>query len=379
MSSKDERQLESPREPTKIWNKTFVSIFLSNMVMWLGQMMSNALLPVYAESLGATPTIIGALVSSFAITAIVLRIIAAPAIDSYNKKYIAIGSILVFAVAYLGFGISRSIPSLIVFRLVQGLGQAFASVCFLTIVADVLPKDKYGTGIGYFSVAQVVSQAIGPSIGLWLVGLVGYNATFLINMGIMLLAAILALQIDLPYKRMKKMEISLSNVIAKEAIMPMAVTFFVMIAFAIVQSFLIVFASQQGVGSEIGIYFMVTAVTMVFTRPAIGRMVDKYGLVKVLIPGLFCDVVAFIIISFAHTLMTFLVAGFISAFGFGACLPALQALVMKTVTKERRGAGSCTNAIGMDLGTLTYTDFRGHGSIRQEEVRGSRERSKVIQ
>jgi hypothetical protein len=30
-------------------------------------------------------------------------------------------------------------------------------------------------------------------------------------------------------------------------------------------------------------------------------------------------------------------------------------------------------------GTMTYTDFRGHGSIRQEEVRGSRERSKVIQ
>jgi MFS family permease len=227
------------------------------------------------------------------------------------------------------------------------------------MVAETLPKNKYGTGIGYYSLTQVVSQAIGPTIGLWLVSLLGYNLTFAINACVMLLAAFLAFQIKMKFKRTKKLKISLSNIIAKEALLPAVVQVFIMMAFCVVNSFLIVFASKQGVTSNIGLYFTVSAITMVFSRPAVGKLTDRFGLVKVFVPALFCDVISFFIISSSHTLLTFLLAAFISSFGFGACQPAIQALAMKCVTNERRGAGSSTNYIGMDFGNLLGPTIAG--------------------
>jgi MFS family permease len=63
-------------------------------------------------------------------------------------------------------------------------------------------------------------------------------------------------------------------------------------------------------------------------------------------------VIAFVIVSFSTTLFSFLAAAFIAALGYGACQPAMQALTMKTVPNERRGAASSANYIGMDLGNL---------------------------
>ena len=46
-------------------------------------------------------------------------------------------------------------------------------------------------------------------------------------------------------------------------------------------------------------------------------------------------------------------------FGFGACQPAIQALTMKCVSEDKRGAGSSTNYIGMDLGSLFGASVAG--------------------
>ena len=47
-----------------------------------------------------------------------------------------------------------------------------------------------------------------------------------------------------------------------------------------------------------------------------------------------------------------LFAAFVASFGYGASVPAVQTLSMKSVTPEQRGAGSSTNFIGTDLGSL---------------------------
>jgi MFS family permease len=340
------------QEPARLWNMMFISIFFANMAMNLGQIMSNSLLSVYANSFGASVTSIGMLMSTIAISAIFFRMISGPAMDTYNRKYIVIMAMLTMAVSYFGFSMSKSIVSLMCFRFLQGAGMAFGNACCLAMVAETLPKDKYGSGIGYYSLAGVVSASIGPLVGLWLVELVGYNKTFIINAAIMLFAAFLASRIRISFKQTKKLKISLNNIIAKEALLPSFLLIFLTMAFCLVNSFLIIFAGEQGVTENIGLFFTVSAVTMLFTRPAVGRLTDKHGFVKVFIPALLCDVVAFFIISVSNNLWTFLLASFVHAFGFGACQPAVQTLTMKNATSDRRGAASSTNFIGMDIGNL---------------------------
>jgi MFS family permease len=122
--------------------------------------------------------------------------------------------------------------------------------------------------------------------------------------------------------------------------------------FNVINSFLILFANIQGITENSGLFFTVYAATMLFTQPLVGKLTDRYGLVKVFIPSLMCSIISLFIISVSHTLVSFLLASFISAFGFGACQPAVMSLSMKTVSSERRGSASSTNFIGMDIGSL---------------------------
>lgn len=346
-------------KPAKIWNAVFISVFATNMLMMFSQQMSNSLIAKYADFLGAPATLVGMVTGLFAVTALLFKFISAPAIDSYNRKIILAGAMSVLGLAFIGYSLANSIPMLMVSRLIQGAGMAFSSTCCLALASDALPVDKLGVGIGYFSLAQAAAQAIGPTIALKLESALGYNITFAIAACSMFFGVFVAMRLKIKFKPVAKFKISMESMIAKEAVIPATINFFLTLAFCVIGSFLVIFGGIQGMGSNIGYFFTVYAVTLLFSRPLVGRLTDKYGFVKVVIPAMVCFAISFVIISFSENLWMFLLAAFVSAFGFGACQPAVQALIMRLVPRERRGAGSCTSYIGNDLGMLAGPPIAG--------------------
>ena len=319
--------------------------------MNLAQQMMNSLIAKYAAHLGASATVVGIVVSMFAVTALVFKVFSGPAIDTFNRRYILVIATLVMGTAFLGYSFSAKIPVLIVFRLLHGSSMAFTATCCLALAADALPPKKIASGIGIFSTAQAASMAIGPTCALSLAGYFGYKITFTIGSCMMIFAAFMAFQINISFIKTKKFKISVENIIAKESLLPAAMMFFLSMTSCVINSFLILFADVQHV-SNIGYYFTVYAGTLLITRPLAGSLTDRLGLVRILIPAMAFFAGAFVLISCAASLPVFLFAAFVSAFGFGACQPAIQTFSMKSVPAERRGAASSTNYIGLDLGNL---------------------------
>jgi len=354
--------LELPNKssaPATIWNRSFIILFFANMAFNMGLNMSNSLLPLYADYLGATAAIIGLVLSAFGISSILFRMISAPIMDTYNRKYLVILAALMLSVAFGGFSISSNIPMLIAFRLLQGCGMAFGNACCLAMAADMLPKEKYSSGLGYYSLAQVITQAVGPSVGLELINLAGFHVTYAITACTMLIAAVLAVMIKSNFKRIRKLHLTFNNIIAKEALLPAGLQFLTIFASTGVNVFLYLFARERGITGNPGLYFTVSAVTMIITRPLAGRLTDRYGLVKIVIPAVLCSALSLIIISWSATLTGLLIAAFITAIGQGAFGPAIQALAMKTVPVGRRGAASSTNFVAQDLAALISPIFAG--------------------
>ena len=341
----------SQNNPTRIFNRTFVTLLFVSMAMNMGQNMSNTLISKYAKFLGGTPEVIGMVSSLFAVTALAFKLISAPAIDTFNRKYILIGSMSVLGVAFSGFALSHSISALVFSRLIQGTAMAFTTTCCLTLASDALPQNKLGCGLGVFSLAQAICQAIGPTIGLTLAGNFGYNIAFASSAVMIFLSVITTFFIHNEHTSGRKFKIAVSSIIAKEALPPAVLMFFLSMTFSAISSFLVVYAEEYHV-ENIGYYFTVYALTLLITRPIVGRLSDTFGTVKVILPAMFFFALSFISISFSRTLVMFLFSAFISAFGYGACQPAVQALCMRCVPHERRGAGSCTSYIGTDCGML---------------------------
>jgi MFS family permease len=155
-----------------------------------------------------------------------------------------------------------------------------------------------------------------------------------------------------------KFKITLDQIVAKEAIGSSIIMFLLTTTAAVTNSFLIVIATRQGI-KNIGYYLTVYAVAMLFTRPVVGKLNDRFVLVKIIIPSMCMFIISHFILSAANTLPLYLVAALVTSIGYGVCHPMIQTLCMKSVSKERRGAASSTNYIANDFGNLVGPVFAG--------------------
>ncbi len=382
------------KEPTTLWNAMFIGVFATQIGLNMGQQMSNSLLSVYAKAMGAPAEQIGSLMSMFAITALICRFFAGPAMNSFNRKKLNIMAMCILTIAYLGFSFAPKIAGLTglpvitvlkLFRLFQGFGNAFGSACLLTLVSDAIPRAKFSSGMGIYALAQTISQAIGPRVGVALQGgfekkflaqytaqaaggiteaqmaditqravEASYNYTYIFNACIMTCAIIVSIcLVRLAPRTPAKFSLKLSNMIAKEAILPGVVMFLVALGFTVISAFLLVYSEEQGIPKDLASwYFLVNAGAMALSRPLIGKLTDKHGFVKIAGPGFLLTAVSLIIIGYSKSWIILCVAAVLNGFGYGACQPALQSLCMKSVPAERRGSAAGTNYIFMDSATI---------------------------
>lgn len=337
----------------KIFNIHFILLLAINAAMYLAIMTVNVLVSKYAAVFTDNSVLIGASVSAMAVTCLALKLVAAPVLTRFNKRNILSGALFIMGISFIGIGMSSNVISILFFRGLQGVGLAFSSTCFLTLAADALPDEKLSSGIGYFSLAQALAQAVGPSIGLALIGGIGYRYTFLLAASLLILACVLTFVCIRTASETLKggFHLSFDQIIAKEALVPAFLMFLITMVFYVINTFLILFAEERNVDG-IGLFFTVYSITILFSRPFIGQIADKIGNFKVFVPSLICFAVSFVIISMSHQLWMFLIAAVLQTFGYGVATPLLQAVIMKSVPKERRCVASCTGYVGTDLGTL---------------------------
>lgn len=334
-----------------IWNRVYTSVFIANSLLFLGMNTVNTLVAKYADYLGASAAVVGVVSSLFALTALIFKIFSGPSIDAFNRRNILMAAIFTISVSFFGFSVSQNVEMLFAFRLLQGCGQAFTATCCLALAADSLPAEKFGVGIGTFTLAQAACQAVGPTVGLTLSRRIGFSPTFALA-GICTFCAVLVVSgIRTPAREKKNFRISWGSIAAREAVLPAVLLFFLQMTFCNINSFLVIFAEGSGV-ENIGLFFTVYAAAMLFAPRTMGILADRFGAVKALLPAFALFALSFFMISCASSLPLFLLAAVVSAFGYGAAQPAVQTLCMKCVPEERRGAASSTSYIGQDLGNL---------------------------
>lgn len=89
-------------------------------------------------------------------------------------------------------GLAWSLPVLITFRVLQGLGGACLLPLSITMLYREFPPQERGTAIGTLGIPILIAPALGPTVGGWIVTYLGWQLIFYINVPIGILAFILA-------------------------------------------------------------------------------------------------------------------------------------------------------------------------------------------
>src|SRR6187402_2372754 len=106
------------------------------------------------------------------------------------RKYFA-GSIALFTLASALCGIAWSLPSLVLFRVLQGLGGGAIIPTAQSILFARYPKAEHGMAAALFGLGAITGPLLGPAIGGYLIEWFNWHWVFLVNVPLGILVAIL--------------------------------------------------------------------------------------------------------------------------------------------------------------------------------------------
>lgn len=111
--------------------------------------------------------------------------------DMVGRKKLYVSGFTVFTIASLLCGLANNGVTLLIFRLIQGVGGSLMVANSTAIVTDAFPKKELGKALGINTMIISVASVIGPILGGFLVNF-GWRSIFYINVPIGIVGTIWA-------------------------------------------------------------------------------------------------------------------------------------------------------------------------------------------
>lgn len=376
ISSEDDKSASQPA----LFTRAFVCIALANFALFFSFQLTTVGMPVYLAQLGANEMLVGLTVTLVTAAALLIRPFSGVILDRFGRKGILIVGVVIMLVSTIAYAIFPIVVIVLVLRVFHGLGWGLGSTSTSTIVADIIPRERFAEGMGWYALGGAISSAIAPALSIFLLEQAGSS--------FMIFAAALALGIALIFSLLiedslkssagssvidesklhnNKEASSGSAVIKKgkfdalierDAWLPSLGMFLISVGFASVTAFIALYGMEQSV-ANISLYFVVYALVTILTRPIIGRLADKNGYFVPSIIGILCVLATLLIISISHEILLFCVAGVFAGIGMGTASGMFQTMAVSTVPPQRKGVATSTFLIGLDGGLCVGSAIAG--------------------
>jgi EmrB/QacA subfamily drug resistance transporter len=120
--------------------------------------------------------------------------------DRFGLKRVYAIALVLFSIGSALCGLAWSLPSLVVFRILQAIGGGLLPAISMAMVYRLVPRERIGMAMGLYGLGIVFAPALGPTLGGYLVEYVDWRLIFSINVpiGVVGLAAALVVLRSFP-------------------------------------------------------------------------------------------------------------------------------------------------------------------------------------
>ncbi|OBK11924.1 MFS transporter [Mycolicibacterium fortuitum] len=140
--------------------------------------------PTIMEQLGADYDGVIWVTSAYLLAYAVPLLVAGRLGDMYGPKNLYLAGLAVFTAASLWCGLAGSIGMLIAARVVQGIGAALLTPQTLSTITRIFPPERRGVAMSVWGATAGVATLVGPLAGGVLVGSLGWQWIFFVNVPI---------------------------------------------------------------------------------------------------------------------------------------------------------------------------------------------------
>ncbi|MFD4930262.1 MFS transporter [Peribacillus butanolivorans] len=335
----------------RIFNKSFLFLFISNFLVFIGFEMLLPILPAYLLSMNASSIQVGLVTSLFTIGAVLIRPFVGYYLIDNQRKSLAISASAALMIITMLYPFLNFIWLFLLLRLFHGAAWGVSTTANSTIVVDLIPKTRLGEGMGYFSISTTVGAIIAPSIGILIYD--SFSFDILIWSSVVLsLLAVIALQFvysPTTVKREKQPFRFLDMIFEKDVWFPALLTVITTLGFGAIITFLVLFGKQKGL-DHIFLFFLINATVATLLRPFTGKWYDKKGPWSIIIMSAVLGFLSLVMLSYATNDLHLIIAAILFGAGYGTVMPCLHTWTVQKVSEEKSGAANATFFSSFDVG-----------------------------
>ncbi|MGW5853207.1 MFS transporter [Micrococcus sp. 2A] len=374
-------------EQERIASPTFVLAWVVSFLQFVVFYALVTTMALYAvRQFAASEAGAGLASSSFVIGATLARIVTGHVVDRFGRRRVLLVALAVVVVSCALYLPASSLPALIVVRMLHGAAYAFASTAVMAAAQSAIPASRRAEGTGILALGTTLATAIGPALGLFLVGSAGYGWLFWTTLGVTAASLLLALALgehpaaapapvpapdpapagvdhgealtpgekgasEVPVEHPAPAVGFRLRSVLHPAVVPIAGFMLIVgLAYSGVITYLDAYSVDRGLTAGAGFFFLAYAAAMLLMRLTLGTVQDRRGDDVVVYPALVCFLAALLLLATATQDWQVVVAGALSGLGYGTLMPAAQAIAVNAVPAHQLGAGISTLMLFADVG-----------------------------
>jgi len=303
-------------------------------------------IPIFAKTFGVTNTLIGLIISSFAIMRFVSGLFSGKLVDRFGERLVLGSGLLMVSVFTLAAGLAQTYGQLLFFRTAGGLGSSMFSVSAGALLLRVVGDDQRGRAQSLYNGGFIAGGVAGPAFGGALLA-ISPRAPFFIYTGLLVIAGTVSL-IFLHEKRLGSSSKSVDKdgpaLTIREAlkIRPYLYSLFLAflgswIFFGMRSSILPLYAIDDlGVSTAVvGLSFTLALIAQGAVMVRAGKYSDKNGRRPVILIGFAITLLSLILLTLSTNVTFYLISMLV--LGLGAGFATSAGAIVGDVIKGKSG------------------------------------------
>jgi len=172
-----------PRAPVNKWLVT-VSITFGTLMGAIDASIVNVAVPHLMGGLGVTVEQVTWVTTGFGIATVMVMPLTGFLARLFGQKRVYMACLFLFVVGSALCGMARTLPMLVIFRILQGVGAGALQPTEQAILRQTFPPEEQGMAMALFGMAVVLGPAFGPTLGGYIVDNYSWPWIFYINVPI---------------------------------------------------------------------------------------------------------------------------------------------------------------------------------------------------